>query len=161
MPSLEIAGRIPGVLGLTSKDFQKVFSDIVSSVSELSDTSGVIELKFVGPKTMRKLNHAYAKHDYVTDVLSFTYDEQSTLVVPHDDVHLIASIIICTQKVITQSRQYKQLVRDETMLLFVHGFVHILGNDHASVLDQTRFEQLQNAIMEQNGYNSRNFSWSH
>jgi probable rRNA maturation factor len=83
-----------------------------------------------------------------TDVLSFPMDELR----PGDDSEvsadsLLGDIVICPQVAATQAVSAGKPVAEEIQLLLVHGFLHLLGFDHAEPAEHQRMFALQDQIL--------------
>ena len=111
-----------------------------------------LEVVFVDSKTMREINRTHRGKDSTTDVLSFPlecdFDFQSL-----DDTapfeRLLGSIVINTELVKAMSESYNHTLIDEISLLFIHGFLHILGYDHE--VDNGEQRALEQCIIESIG----------
>jgi probable rRNA maturation factor len=92
-----------------------------------------VSLVFVGPQTIKRLNHLYRHQNKVTDVLSFEG---------------LNEIFICWPQALKQSVEHQQSVNQEVGLLFVHGLLHLFGFDHkqdkeALIMDKLQFKILK------------------
>ena len=111
-----------------------------------------LEVVFVDSKTMREINRTHRGKDSTTDVLSFPlecdFDFQSL-----DDTapfeRLLGSIVINTELAKAMSESYNHTLIDEISLLFIHGFLHILGYDHE--VDNGEQRALEQCIIESIG----------
>ncbi|MCK9415873.1 MAG: rRNA maturation RNase YbeY [Candidatus Dojkabacteria bacterium] len=103
-----------------------------------------INIVFVTPKYIQRLNSEYRKKDEVTDLLSFNIDSDT----------ILGEIYICPEYVIntTPSKNLqKQITR-----LFIHGILHLKGYDHEEKFDELDYsneamyikqEQILNKIL--------------
>lgn len=80
-----------------------------------------IAVRLTTDDELRRLNHDFAGHDAVTDVLSFAGSEQ----------HL-GDLAISWPMVRRQAQEFGESEETELGLLSVHGFLHLLGWDHES-----------------------------
>ena len=78
---------------------------------------------FVGQEKIRSINKQYRKKDYVTDILSFPYDD-------------FGEIYICSDKVNQKAKLFNTSTENYLNYLFVHGMTHLLGHDHGDVMDK-------------------------
>ena len=73
---------------------------------------------------MRRLNHSATGRRTDTDVLSFNFDEL------RGGYFFLGEIYISVDRLRRQAREYRQSLAAEAALLFIHGFLHLLGYDH-------------------------------
>ena len=81
-----------------------------------------IELILTNNEEIQEINLTSRGIDKPTDVLSFPY-----LDMPNTP---LGSIVISANFVEDKSKQYNHSFQDEFNLLFIHGFLHLLGYDH-------------------------------
>ena len=103
---------------------------------------------FVDEDSIAELNQRWMDESGPTDVLSFPMDELR----PGDSSEAIADallgdIVICPQIAQTQAISANKPVGDEINLLLVHGFLHLLGFDHAEPEEHKRMFELQDQIL--------------
>ncbi len=151
--TLHISKPLPR--GVSQDILDKAASITIKRVG--SEANGTIELSFVGKAKSRQLNKTYAGNDYPTDVLSFDYREQSQL--PNSE--LIGEIVICTDLAYSQAQEYNLPFKAEVSLLLIHGILHILKLDHQDESGRARFSSLQDGIMLELAFKSRQFKWLH
>lgn len=92
----------------------------ISSHAELS-------ILLVDREAMASLKERYLGDPGPTDVLAFPMDEQ----VVEDEPLLIGDIVVCPDVAREQATKARRDVSREVDLLIVHGFLHLLGYDHA------------------------------
>ena len=150
-----------GLKARTSKDLQKAHSSLESvlSMSLKSNphfagvNSASFSLILCGKTKIQSLNRIYRQIDKVTDVLSFPihenlrFDKKVSLkrrgaALP--DMEL-GDLVICREKVISQSKEFNLTFEEEYIHLVIHGFLHLLGFDHEISLKEEKvmekFEQ--------------------
>jgi probable rRNA maturation factor len=81
-----------------------------------------LNIYFVGDKKMKAINSQYRKKDYVTDILSFPYED-------------FGEIYFCINKVIQKAKSFNTTTENYLQYLFVHGMIHLLGHDHGDKMD--------------------------
>lgn len=96
-----------------------------------------ISMAFVDVKTMKRLNRAYRGKDGLTDVLSFTLDDQDQL----------GELVISYDQARKQAKDLKHSVRDEIVFLIVHGLLHLFGHDHETPGEAKKMFALQERIL--------------
>jgi len=98
---------------------------------------GEVALTFVDDEQIHELNRTYRGIDRPTDVLSFAMLEEGEgeIDISFDEDEeeptlMLGDIIISVDRAIAQSEEYGHSLEREIGLLFVHGFLHLLGYDH-------------------------------
>ncbi len=97
-----------------------------------------IELILTDSNEIRKLNKTYRNIDKPTDVLSFPLEE-----LPNSP---LGSIVINIDKIKQNSNEFSHSKDDEFTLLFLHGFLHLLGYDHEN--DNGEMRKQEKKIIE-------------
>lgn len=69
---------------------------------------------------LRRLNLAFLRHDYPTDVLSFP------------NANPLGEIAISIERADAQARSFGHARMDEVRILMLHGLLHLAGMDHES-----------------------------
>lgn len=81
-----------------------------------------IEVSFVDPRSMRRLNAQHLGHATVTDVITFA--------LPEPDGSVTGDIYICRYAAARNARHHAAGVREELLRLVIHGTLHALGYTH-------------------------------
>jgi probable rRNA maturation factor len=129
-----------GALDSLLKKVLKKFSSELPKGKEAA-----VNLVWVSDKKMRSMNKQYRNKDATTDVLSFSYLDQTNV---DSNVKTIGEIMISVDRLKRQAKQQKHSYKQEAEILFVHGLLHILGFDHESAKD---LEQMLSAEQEMLG----------
>jgi rRNA maturation RNase YbeY len=89
---------------------------------------------------LRRLHCDYSADDSVTDVLSFA----------GSDNHL-GDVAISWPAVVRQAARHRQSLATELALLCVHGFLHLLGWDHATASQHREMSRVTVAALALSG----------
>jgi probable rRNA maturation factor len=95
-----------------------------------------IAVRLTDDDELRRLNHDFAGHDSVTDVLSFAGLEE----------HL-GDLAISWPMVLRQAREFGESQETELALLSVHGLLHLLGWDHESAAERNEMTRITLAAL--------------
>ncbi len=149
-PKLIFASPLP------PKISEQFLEDVLKSTLEITDLNlkGSISLAFVSKSKMQKLNMEFAKNDYPTDVLSFSYPGN---IISAQDIS--GEVVICTSIAASQAKENSTDFVSEVALLFAHGLMHLAGMDHQTEPEQASFDGLQSAIIESLSLKYRSMSW--
>ena len=103
--------------------------------ARLPDSGWELALRISGDRELRRLNRRFLDEDHTTDVLSFPSGEKEP------GAHL-GDIVVSWPAVARQAREFGHPEESEVALLAVHGFLHILGWDHATVPEESEMNRL-------------------
>lgn len=106
-------------------------AEVPEVAARLPDGAATVAVRITGDDEMRLFNRTYADMPDATDVLSFEG------ILPH-----IGDIAISWPAVERQAAKYGHDARSELALLTVHGFLHLLGWDHAARRERIEMNRL-------------------
>lgn len=97
---------------------------------------GALQVQIVaaGDTMVRRLNREFRGMDRSTDVLSFVYESKPRRDAGDADAEIYISIPAAKR----QARQRDHALRDEFLILALHGLLHIQGYDHHGLADERR-----------------------
>jgi probable rRNA maturation factor len=103
---------------------------------------GIIEITFVGGRAMKGLNRRHKRHDWVTDVLSFRYEEH--VGVPSATV---GEVLIAPSQARAYARQAGLNETQELGRYVVHGLLHWLGYEDRTVAEQKLMRRREDRLL--------------
>ncbi|RQD69774.1 MAG: rRNA maturation RNase YbeY [Tindallia sp. MSAO_Bac2] len=85
-----------------------------------------VSISFVNNDEIQQLNRQYRGKNEPTDVLSFpmSFDD------PAVEEKLLGDIVISTEKMLKQAREFGHGVKREMIYLVVHSVFHLMGYNH-------------------------------
>lgn len=98
---------------------------------------GEISLLYCTDEEIRALNREHRRKDTPTDVLSFPCGERA------GDVLVLGDIVISLETAGRQCASSRTGFRDEVLLLFCHGLLHLLGHDHRTKAEESAMVERQ------------------
>ncbi len=101
-----------------------------------------LTVRIVGEAEARILNRDYRQMDYATNVLTFDYSHQPTVV---------ADLVLCAPVIEREAESMGIALVDHYAHLLVHGCLHAQGYDHLDDADASRMEARETAILAQFG----------
>jgi probable rRNA maturation factor len=110
----------------------------------------VAVLTLTGDEHLREYNRRYRGLDETTDVLAFAAQEaplDQRFQAPPGTEHWLGDIVIALPRARRQAREAGHSMNDEVRLLAVHGFLHLLGYDHAERAEEAAMTALTNRIL--------------
>jgi probable rRNA maturation factor len=110
----------------------------------------VTVLTLTGDEHLREYNRRYRGIDEPTDVLAFAAQEKPSdqrFQAPPGTEQWLGDIVISLPRARRQAREAGHPINDEVRLLAVHGFLHLLGYDHAEPAEETAMTDLTDRIL--------------
>lgn len=81
----------------------------------------MLELVYVKPDRMREINREYLERDYLTDIITFRYEETA------ESEQIEGTLYCCAERIREQAEELSEPVKREFMRVFVHGLLHLVG----------------------------------
>jgi len=79
---------------------------------------GQVSFNFCSDKYLLKMNRAYLKHDYYTDIITFDLGDRKTI---------SGDIYISIDRVRDNAMNLDNFIKDELHRVMIHGILHLLG----------------------------------
>jgi rRNA maturation RNase YbeY len=89
-------------------------------------------------ETVHRLNREYLAHDYVTDVLSFSLDEEATA-----DRVIDGEVYVDLDTAAERAPEFGTTFEDEARRYVVHGLLHLMGYDDATDAERAAMRRLE------------------
>ena len=86
-----------------------------------------VSISFVNDDEIQQLNNQYRGKNEPTDVLSFPMSFDDLAV----EEKLLGDIVISTEKMLKQAREFGHGVKREMIYLVVHSVFHLMGYNHS------------------------------
>ncbi|MCT9810444.1 rRNA maturation RNase YbeY [Acidovorax sp. Be4] len=103
-----------------------------------------ITVRIVDAEEGQALNHEYRKKDYATNVLTFDYQQEPTV---------MADLVLCAPVVEREAQEQNKTLEEHYAHLLVHGTLHAQGWDHeTSEADAEEMEAYESDIMRELGF---------
>ena len=141
-------------------EYQKIAEDVLSHVLQRYACPFPVQvsLYIVTPDEIKEANAQTRQIDKVTDVLSFpmfeSIEELEDACANMDEEGQnvpLGDVVICMDKVIEKAEQFGHSRERETVYLFTHSILHLLGYDHETEEDKAEMRQREEEIMEELG----------
>lgn len=118
---------LDGVFPSISKEILTLLQKLPNEYTDYKVS--MVNIVFVSPDYIKKLNTEFRNKETFTDVLSFNMDEED----------LLGEVYVCPQYIKETSDTDP---KEEIVRMIVHGILHLLGYDHTQEFnDQTKNTQ--------------------
>ena len=92
----------------------------------------------INDKEIRQMNKKYLNHDYPTDVLAFSTNEDP----------LEVEIYISVEFAINYSEEHNTIWRDEVVLYAIHGALHVIGYKDETEEEKQKMRYLEEKYLK-------------
>lgn len=125
----------------TNEEYEEVINKVLKEcflVEEMLESNLYISVTLTNPENIRKLNNEYRNIDKETDVLSFPMFEKEEILEMKNCQYeeALGDIVISIERVKEQAVEYGHGFERELAYMVVHGFYHLMGEDHIEEADK-------------------------
>ena len=125
----------------TNEEYEKVINKVLNEcffVEGMLDSKLYISVTLTNPENIRKLNNEYRNIDKESDVLSFPMFEKNEIPEMKNCQYeeALGDIVISIERVKEQAIEYGHSFERELAYMLVHGFYHLMGEDHIEESDK-------------------------
>ncbi len=136
----------------TNEEYEKVINKVLNecfSVEEMLDSKLYISITLTNPENIRKLNNEYRNIDKETDVLSFPMFEKEEIpeIKKCQYEEALGDIVISIERVKEQAVEYGHSFERELAYMVVHGFYHLMGEDHIEESDKIVMREKEENVL--------------
>ncbi len=124
-----------------NKEYEELINKVLEecfTVEEMEDSNLYIDITLTNPENIKRLNNEYRNIDKETDVLSFPMFEKNEIL-EIKNVQFkesLGDIVISIERVKEQAIEYGHSFERELAYMVVHGFYHLMGEDHIDEKDK-------------------------
>ncbi len=120
-------------------------------IENMNDFKLYISVTLTNPENIRELNKQYRNIDKETDVLSFPMFEKNEIAnlknLEYEEA--LGDIVISIERVKEQAIEYGHSFERELSYMLVHGFYHLMGEDHIKEEDKIIMRAKEENVLEQ------------
>lgn len=95
------------------------------------------EVAFVSEDEIVEVNKEYLNRDYVTDIISFRYDEDDS------NQAIEGTLYCCASRIAEQAAEFDATVHEEFRRVFIHGLLHLIGYDDSTDKEKKEMTRLE------------------
>lgn len=99
-----------------------------------------LELNFISSYKIREINKNYLYHDYSTDIITFNYAENKSVI--------DGEIFISVEDAAGNAKKYRVKYIEEIGRLIVHGILHLIGFDDSTATQRKKMKNQENRLLK-------------
>ena len=132
---------------------EKIIDILITKCFEIEEMQSFklyICVTLTTPENIHNLNKKFRNVDKETDVLSFPMFEKGEITELKDINHeeSLGDIVISIDQVKKQSEEYGHSFERELSYMIVHGFYHLMGEDHIEEEDKKQMRKKEENVLE-------------
>lgn len=127
---------------LINKVIEKCFE-----IENLQNTNLYVSVILTTPNIIKNINNEFRNIDKETDVLSFPMFEKDEMYHVTEE-EALGDIIISIERVKEQAEEYGHSFERELAYMLVHGFYHLMGEDHMNEEEKARMRQKEENVLQ-------------
>lgn len=139
-------GSVLSLFNLTGNDVPVKNSTLESYIDLVEKEESVsfyfIELVYVDEDRIVTINKEYLDRDYVTDIITFSYEETTKNGIE-------GTLYCCAPRIEEQSRELKADTEQEFYRIFIHGLLHLAGYNDSTPKEKKTMTHLENHYLQQ------------
>lgn len=120
-------------------------SSLASLLSEIAEAEQVsfemVELVYVSEEEIIRVNTEFLDRNYVTDIISFRYDEDK------ENQAIEGTLYCCAPRIKEQADQYADSEEEEFRRIFIHGVLHLIGYEDRTPEQKNKMTELENTYL--------------
>lgn len=135
-----------------NKEFEKIINEVLIECfkeEELQNSKLYISIILTTPEHIKEINNKYRNIDMETDVLSFPMFEKNEInkLKNLNYKEALGDIVISIEKVKNQAEEYGHSFERELSYMVVHGFYHLMGEDHIKKEEKIRMREKEEKVL--------------
>lgn len=137
-------------------EWEKIIDRVITKcfeIENMQDYKLYICVTLTTPGNIHDLNMKFRNVDKETDVLSFPMFEKDEITelkkINHEES--LGDIVISIDQVKKQAEEYGHSFERELSYMVVHGFYHLMGEDHIEENDKIRMRKKEENVLEKLG----------
>ena len=137
-----------------NKEYEKIINTVLEEcfkTENLENLNVYMSIILTIPEEIRRINKEFRNIDKETDVLSFPMFEKEELQNISEYIgeipEVLGDIVVSIERVKQQSEEYGHSFERELAYMIVHGFYHIMGEDHIEEEDKVKMRAKEENIL--------------
>ena len=135
-----------------NEGFEKIINKVLIECfkeENLQNSKLYISIILTTPEHIKEINNKYRNIDMETDVLSFPMFEKNEInsLKNLNYEEALGDIVISIEKVKNQAEEYAHSFERELSYMVVHGFYHLMGEDHIKEEEKIKMREKQEKVL--------------
>lgn len=141
--NIELFNQTDQLLPLSQSDCHVILSTIMRHEDCSYD---FVEVVYVDEEEIVRINREHLERAYVTDIISFRYDEE-----PDDKEGIQGTLFCCAPRISEQAEEFDEPEKKEFQRILIHGLLHLVGYEDQSEVEKHTMTTRENFYLEHIG----------
>lgn len=119
-------------------DFEVIREYLLKVATQEDCSFSLLEVVYVDESGIVDINQEYLSRDYVTDIISFRYDEDQ------DNTNIEGTLYCCAQRIYEQALELNEDIEREFKRILIHGLLHLCGYEDDTPGAKEKMTQREN-----------------
>ncbi len=137
------------------EEYEQIIGKVIKKcyeIEKIEKSKLYVSITLTNPENIRKINKEYRNIDNETDVLSFPMFEKEELCnkiakKEYENEDILGDIVISIKRVEQQAIEYGHSFQRELSYMLVHGFYHLMGEDHIKEEDKKQMRKKEEIVL--------------
>ena len=136
-------------------EYNKIIVSVLEEcfkIENIQNPNLYVGITLTDNENIKKLNKQYRQINKETDVLSFPMfekEEIENIINQNNNIEeILGDIIISIPKVEEQAKEYEHGFEREFAYMLVHGFYHLMGDDHMEEEEKKQMRKKEEVVLE-------------
>lgn len=137
------------------EEYEQIIGEVIKKcyeIEKIEKSKLYVSITLTNPENIRKINKEYRNIDNETDVLSFPMFEKEELCnkiakKEYENEDILGDIVISIKRVEQQAIEYGHSFQRELSYMLVHGFYHLMGEDHIKEEDKKQMRKKEEIVL--------------
>lgn len=118
---------------------------ILKIISEKEQASfAFVEVVYVDEAEIVRINKEHLDRDYITDIISFRYDEAQA---QNTESDIEGTLFCCAPRIKEQAAEFDETQEREFQRILIHGLLHLIGYEDSSKQEKEKMTDLENTYL--------------
>jgi probable rRNA maturation factor len=144
--SLAIANR-QRTVSLNTRLLRNLTTTLLTKSLKLDDFD--LAVLIVRAPEMARINETFLQHEGSTDVITFDYADNPSLITYHSSLSLHGELFICIDDAIAQAKEFRTSWQSELTRYVIHGVLHLRGYDDIRAADRRKMKREENRLLKE------------
>jgi rRNA maturation RNase YbeY len=138
-PNIQVFNESGQSIPIKESDFTKIAT---AFQKEEGCSFNFVEVVYVDEDEIIRLNKEHLDRNYVTDIITFRYDD------PAEDSEIEGTMFCCAPRILEQAKELNEPVEREFKRIYVHGLLHLAGYNDENSSQKEQMTAKENAYLD-------------